>query len=153
MKERGGKPSPRGYCVHRYPFEREVSRNALNFQSAPLALVIHFAQDQGSRSKSRHFSDVRQHSSPTCPSSPKRVRPVRPHNRPAWHRCANGKPGDSATRHHSATAGGASQMPPRLSTRLLLTHPQPRSVSRVRVKTGTEVLAAAVYWLEIGHYP
>ena len=34
MKERGGKPSPRGYCVRRYPFEREVSRNALNFQTA-----------------------------------------------------------------------------------------------------------------------
>jgi hypothetical protein len=30
-----GKPSPRGYCVRRYPFEREVSRNALNFQAFP----------------------------------------------------------------------------------------------------------------------
>ena len=33
MKERGGRPSPRGYCVRRYPFEREVSRNALKFHS------------------------------------------------------------------------------------------------------------------------
>lgn len=30
-----GKLSPRGDCVGRYPFEREVSRNALNFQSSP----------------------------------------------------------------------------------------------------------------------
>jgi len=32
----GGMPSPRGYCVRRYPFEREASRNALSFHPAPL---------------------------------------------------------------------------------------------------------------------
>jgi hypothetical protein len=55
--------------------------------------------------KSRHFSDVRQHSSLTCLSSPKRVRPARHDNRPARHRFANGKPGDYTTHHDSATAG------------------------------------------------
>ncbi len=92
-------PSPRGYCVRRYPFEREVSRNALDFQSA--------------RSRHRHSLRSRPGQSPqiealqrcqaaihfTCLSSPKRLRPPYHHNRPAWHRFANGKPGDSSTRH------------------------------------------------------
>ena len=90
-----GKPSPRGYCVRRYPIKREVSRNALNFQS-PLSRPRHSLHSgPGQSPQSRHFSDVRQQSTSTCLSSPKRARPARHRNRLAWHRYANGKPGDS----------------------------------------------------------
>lgn len=32
--------SPSGYCVGRYPFKREVSRNALNVLSLPTAVSL-----------------------------------------------------------------------------------------------------------------
>lgn len=52
-----GKPSPRGYCVHRYPFEREVSRNALTF-NLPLSRPRHSLRSSpGQSPKLRRFSD------------------------------------------------------------------------------------------------
>jgi len=51
-----GKPSPRGYFVRRYPFEREVSRNALKFKSLPwLRSACVFAQAHLRPPDLRHF--------------------------------------------------------------------------------------------------
>jgi hypothetical protein len=86
-------------------------RPPLSIRPSP-SLVIRFAQDQGSR-PSRRFSDVWQHSS----LAPARRRPTAcvqasRHNRPAWHRCSNGKPGDSRFPHSPLLAELRRCLPP-----------------------------------------